>query len=392
MTARSNRRFSISGLAAAVTALAALLAATGCSRNSADTAAAPAALPVSVMEAKVEQVPLALEVAGQAEGSREVEVRARVGGILVRRLYQEGAQVKAGQPLFEIDRAPYEIALTQAKGQLAEQKARAEQAVREATRLKGLLNQRAISQKEYDDATSNNAAAEAGLQAAEATVRQAALNLSYATVTAPVSGISGRAERSEGALVSTGADSLLTTIVQPNPFWIRFGVADRDLAAFRAAAGIGRTAAKVEALMADGSAYSKAGRINFESAVVDRKLGTVTLRAEFDNAEGVLIPGQCIRVRMLAGGREAVLVPQSAVMETDRGTIVYLIGSDGTAQPRPVKTDGWSGNNWVVVSGLKSGDRIITDNLLKLKPGTPVKPDVQPATDAKPAAAPATKS
>jgi membrane fusion protein (multidrug efflux system) len=253
--------------------------------------------------------------------------------------------------------------------------------------LKGLLNQRAISKKEYEDSTSNDEVAQASVQSAEASVRQAALNLSWATVTAPVGGMSGRAEHSEGALVSTGADSLLTTVVQANPLWIRFGIADHDLAAFRAASGAGRAASRVEALLPDGSTYGRTGRLNFESAVVDRKLGTVTMRAEFDNGEGVLVPGQFVRVRLLAGAREAVLVPQSAVLETDRGTIVYVIDGEGKAQPRQITTDGWSGSNWVVTSGLKAGDKIILDNLLKLKPGTAVKPDASPA-----AAAPAAKS
>ena len=366
---------------------AAVLLAAGCARET-PAAVVPQALPVSVMEARFEQVPFALEAVGQAEGSREVEVRARVGGILVKRLYQEGSTVKAGQALFEIDKAPYEIALAQARGQLAEQKARVEQATREAARLKGLLNQRAISQKEYDDATSNYAVAEAGVQSAEAAVHQAALNLSYATVTAPVGGIAGRAEHSEGALINTGADSLLTGIVQANPLWVRFGVADADLAALRGVAAKRRAISKVEALLTDGSTYVHPGRLNFESAEVDRRLGTVTLRAEFDNPDGTLIPGQFVRVRLLAGQRSAVLVPQSAALQTDHGTTVFVVGSDSSAQPRPIKTDGWSGSNWVVTSGLQPGDRVIIDNLLKLKPGAPVKVDMPNGTKAAPAAKP----
>lgn len=361
---------------------------TSCSRDQDKDAAknGPSPIAVSVMEVVPKLTPFTLEVVGQAEGSREVEVRARVGGILVKRLYQEGMPVKAGQALFEIDKAPYEIALAQAKGQLAEQRARLEQAKREAARLKGLLDQRAISQKEYDDATSNNSVAEAGLQSAEAAVHQAALNLSYATVTAPVSGISGRAEHSEGALITTGADGLMTTIVQANPVWVRFGVADNDLAALRGNASKRKTISGVEAILPDGSAYPHAGRINFESAEIDRQLGTVTLRAEFDNQEGGLIPGQFVRVRLSSGGRNAMLVPQTAVLQTDRGPTMFVAGTDGKAQPRPIKTDGWQGSNWVVTAGLQQGDKVILDNLLKLKPGAPVKIEA-PATAAPAAAA-----
>lgn len=367
--------------------VAAILLVGGCSRrdSSASAEKAQEAVPVSVIEAKIEQVPLALEAIGQAEGSREVEVRARVGGILVKRLYQEGSPVKAGQLLFEIDRAPYEIALAQAKGQLAEQKARADQARREAARLKGLLDQRAISQKEYDTATSDNAVAEAGLQAAEAAVHQAELNLSYATVTAPAAGFSGRAEHSEGALITIGADSLLTTIVQTNPLWIRFGIADSDLAKLRGTGSSHRAISRVEALLPDGSSYGRPGRVNFEAAVVDRQLGTVNLRAEFDNPDGTLIPGQFVRIRLLAGTRSAVLVPQAAVLQNDQGAQVYVVGSDGKAQLQTIKTDGWWGSNWIALSGLKPGDRIIVDNLLKLKKGTPVKLDAAKQTSAAPA-------
>lgn len=353
----------------------AVLLAAGCSRDGAKAAMNAQAVPVSVMEVKFAQVPYALEAVGQAEGSREVEVRARVGGILVKRLYQEGSPVMAGQPLFEIDKAPYEIALALARGHLAEQKARAEQTTRETARLKGLLNQRAISQKEYDDATSGQAVADAGMQAAEAAVRQAALNLSYATVTAPVGGISGRAAHTDGALVSTGADSLLTTIVQANPLWVRFGVADADLATLRGTMAKRRTISKVEALLPDGSTYTRPGRLNFESAVVDRQLGTVSMRAEFDNPGGMLIPGQFVRIRLQAGERSVILVPQTAAFQTDHDTLVYVVAGDGTAQARPIKTSGWWGSDWIVMGGLKAGDKVILDNLLKLKPGTPVKVD-----------------
>lgn len=363
-----------------------VLLATGCSRSGPPKAAAAQAMPVSVMVVKNEPVPFALEAVGQAEGSREVEVRARVGGILVKRFYQEGSAVKTGQALFEIDKAPYEIALAQAKGQLAQQNARIEQAKREAARLKGLLDQRAISQKEYDDATSNYAVAEAAVQAAEAAVRQAALNLSYATVTAPVGGISGRSERSEGALVSTGADSLLTTIVQANPLWVRFGVADADLAKLRGATAKQRAISRVEALLPEGGTYARPGKINFESADVDRRLGTITLRAEFDNPEGILIPGQFVRVRLQAGARSALLVPQTAVIQSDHGSMVFVVGSDGTAQSRLIKTDGWLGANWIVMSGLQPGDKVILDNLLKLKPGAPVKIDMPSGANPAPAA------
>lgn len=355
-----------------------------CSKNDQAVNAAGQPVAVSVIEAAPQSLPFSLDVVGQAEGSREVEVRARVGGILMKRLYQEGAYVKAGQPLFEIDRAPYELALAQARGQLGEQKARLEQARREAARLKGLLDQRAISQKEYDDAMSNSASSEAGMQSAEAAVRQAELNLSYAVVTAPIAGITGRAEHSEGALITTGSDSLLTTVVQANPIWVRFGVSDSDLAALRGGQQR-RQISKVEAYLADGSRYAHDGRINFESAQVDRQLGTVVLRAEFENPNNVILPGQFIRVRLLAGSRRVVLIPQTAVLQSDGGATVFVVAPDGTAQPRKITTDGWSGSSWVVTSGIEAGDKVIADNLLKLKPGAKINVDTPAADTAAPA-------
>ena len=177
----------------------------------------PPAVQARIVEVQPQRVPVRIEVVGQVEGSKEVEVRARVAGILLKRLYNEGEVVGAGTPLFRIDSAPFEIALAQARAQLAQERARGEQARREATRLKALAAEKAISQKEYDDATSNSKLSDASQQAAEANVKQAELNLSYTLVTAPVSGVSGRAAKSEGSLISAGADSLLTSIYQINP-------------------------------------------------------------------------------------------------------------------------------------------------------------------------------
>ena len=356
----------------------------GCSNSTAPAAATPPPVPVTVAEVMVQKVPIAMEAVGQAEGAKQVEVRARVGGILVKRLYQEGAPVRAGQALFEIDRVPYLTALEQARGQMAAQKARADQGVREATRLRGLLKERAISQKEFDDAQSNQEAADASLSTAAANLRQAELNLSYATVVAPEGGMSGRAEYSEGALVM--ANGMLTSIVQANPMWVRFAIADKELAALRGAADKKASINKVEAILPDGSTYGHAGKLNFESAAIDPRYGTVGMRAEFDNPKDELLAGQFLRVRVISGEREAVLLPQTVVLQNDKGTFVFVMASDGTAQVRPVKTDGWSGTNWIVTSGVKPGDKVIIDNLVKLKPGAPVKVEPAKTTGDKPAA------
>jgi len=347
-------------------------------------AAPPPAVPVTVIQVTPRTVPIGFEVVGQTEGSKQVEVRARVSGILEKRLYTEGDPVKAGQPLFQIDRAPYEIALEQAKAALNQEKARSAQAARESERLKPLVQDRAISRKEYDDATSAVQLSEAAQQQFAARVREAELNLSYTLVKSPLTGISGRAERSEGSLITTDANgSLLTTVNQVTPIYVRFSLAQTDLAKLPNGK-LGRgSGIDVQILRPDGSRYPGKGRLNFAASEIDPKLGTQQLRAEFDNANRELVPGEFVRVQIVAGQRENVfLVPQAAVLQTEKGYFVFATDAESKATLRPIKVGEWVGSDWTVLSGLSAGDRVITDNLLKVRPGAPVN-----ATEAK--AAPA---
>lgn len=345
-------------------ALLAMLAA-GCSKSGTVAPGGPGgpggALPVTVLEVQPTRVPSAIEVMAQTEGARETEVRARVGGILVKRLYQEGAVVKAGQPLFQIDRAPYEIALADAR-------AKAEQAAREEARLKGLVAQQAVSRKEYDDAASNHAVAQAAL-------KQAELNLSYTTVGAPVAGATGRALKSEGNLVSVGSDSLLTSIFQSNPIWVRFSLSESDMARLPGGRLTPGAVNGVELVLPDGSTYKHKGRLNFLASNIDTTLGTLQLRAEFDNAEASLLPGQFVRARLLTGELDGVfLVPQAAVVQAEQGRLVMVADADNKVAPRPVQAGDWHGKDWIILGGLKAGDKVIVDNLMKLRPGAPVAP------------------
>ena len=353
-----------------VSAMLGALGAAGCSGDKpAGGPPKPGAMPVTVIEIQPQKVPTSIEIMAQTEGARETEVRARVGGILVKRLYQEGDTVKAGQPLFQIDRAPYEIAL-------AEAKARAEQTAREASRLKPLAEAKAIAQRDYDDAVSANAMAQAAL-------RQAELNLSWTTVTAPVAGTTSRAVKSDGNLIST-ADSLLTSIYQTNPIWVRFSLGESDLAKFPGGRMTEKDIKGVELIMANGQTYEKRGKINFLATNIDTTLGTQALRAEFDNAGSQLLPGQFVRVRILTGERDGVfLVPQSAVLQTEQGTLVMTAGPENKVAPRPVKAGEWYGKDWVILGGLNAGDKVIVDNLIKLRPGAPVEPKM-PAAPATP--------
>jgi membrane fusion protein, multidrug efflux system len=362
----------------------------GCGKEGAPTAAAPQPVPVHMVKVEPRSVPIRFNVPGQVEGSRQVEVRARVSGILQKQFYNEGDAVKEGAPLFAIDRAPFEVALAQAKGQLATATAQIDQARREESRLKPLVDERAVSRKEFDDATSARQLGEASLQQASASVRQAELNLSYTMVNAPVSGISGRAEHSVGTLITTDSNgSLLTTINQLSPIWVRFSLAESDLAKIPGGRIARDSPLEVTLVMNDGKPFSGKGRLNFAATAIDARLGTQQLRAVFDNAKEQLLPGQFVNVSIAAGKRDNVfLVPQTAVIQTEKSNLVFVVDAQGNAQAQPVQTGDWIGTDWAIVSGLKTGDRVIVDNLLKVRPGIGVVEAPAAATTA-PAAAPA---
>ena len=332
------------------------------------------AMPVTVLEMQPRSVPNAVEIVAQTEGAKETEVRARVGGILMKQLYQEGSPVTAGQALFQIDRSSYEIAF-------AEAKAKADQATRELARLKKLVDIQGVSRKEYDDAISAN-------ELGQAALRQAQLNLSWTTITAPVDGISGRAAKSVGNLVTVGSDSLLTAVYQNDPMWVRFSISTNEAERLPGGRLTPDTVTGVELVLPDGNVFPVKGKLNFLASTIDPTLGTRQLRAEFRNTEGRLLPGQFVRIRLLAGEQGGIfLVPQSAVIQSEQGNLVMTADAENKVAPRPVKTGEWFGKDWIVLDGLKAGDKVIVDNLMKLKPGAPVDPHppAPPANATKPA-------
>lgn len=379
------------------TALAALLVAVllaACEQGGANTPAsnpAAAGIPARVLQVAPQRVAIVLEAVGQVQGSKEVEVRARVSGILLKRLYNEGDFVREGSSLFQIDPVPYQIALAQANAQMAQERARQEQTRREAARLKKLAEEKAISQKEFDDATSAQKLSDATLQSAEANLHQAELNLSYTLVTAPVSGVAGRMARSEGSLVTAGQDSsLLTTINQVNPIWIRFSLSGSDLAKLPDKRLDHTKGVEVRLVLPDGSLYPLKGRLNFAATQIDPRLATQELRAEFGNPGVRLLPGQFVRVQLAAGERDNVfLVPQTAVIQTEKTFLVFTLDKESKAAARPVQVGDWVGSDWMILGGLNPGDQVILDNLLKVRPGAVVSP--QAPAEAKAAAAPAAK-
>ena len=348
------------------------------------------ALPVTVIEVHERKVPISLEAVGQAQGSREVQIRSRVTGIVEKRVYDEGAPVKEGAVLFTIERAPYELAVEQAKAALQQDVVKKQLAAVDAKRLEPLAQQKAISERELDQAVALEKTADAAIAADQAKLKQAELDLSYTRVTAPISGITGRALQSEGALVTANTDSaLLTTLTQVNPIWVLFPLGESDYKEVRGA----ERSARVQLVDDKGKVVAE-GKLNFASTTVDLKTGAVQLRAEFPNPGTRWLPGQFVKVRILAGEQDAMLVPQAAVLQTEQARMVMTVGPDNKVVPKPVQTANWIGNDIIVTSGLKDGDRVIVDNLVKLRPGAPVAPHAPGQAPAAPAgggAAPAAK-
>jgi membrane fusion protein (multidrug efflux system) len=338
---------------------------TACGKKDVPQTGAPILVTTLQLEAK--SLPLVIETVGRTEGSKEVELRARVSGILEKRVYVEGSVVKAGAVLFRIDQAPFQIALDQARAALAEEQARNSQARRNADRIKELLAKNLVSRNDADAAISAMEASDAAILRAQANVRQAELNLSYTQVVAPIGGIAGRALHSDGSLVTAGTESgLLTTVTQANPIWVRFAISAAENEALRAAT-TKNTDLAVDLLQKDGGVYQQKGRVNFAGSTVDSTLGTIQLRAEFPNPGMTLLPGEYVRVRLSGGAQNAITVPQTAVLQGAKGSFVWMANDRGEAEQRLVKTGTWVGDEWRITTGLTAGESIIVDNLLKLK-------------------------
>lgn len=334
---------------------------------------------VAVQPAKTGAVKVEFEYPAQTAGSREVEVRSRVTGILVKRNYVEGSTVKAGQSLFLIDPSPYQAALARADADVAAAEARLGAASRNAKRLKPLFEARAASQKDYDDATSGEEVAAADVKAARARLNEARLNIEWTRVEAPVSGITSRALKSEGSLVS-GPDVLLTTVSQVDPLYVNFGLSEAEQNRLRSEAAAGRLTLPadnrfdVSIRLPDGRTHPQTGKLVFSDVRVNNVTGTMDARAEVANPGGALHPGQFVRVILKGAQRpNAVTVPQRAVMEGPQGKLVYVVGEGNKAEPRPVVVGEWVGAEWVILSGLKGGEPVIVDGLMKVFPGAPVQ-------------------
>lgn len=360
--------------------LSTLLMLTGCSGQDGEGQQAgaggmpPAA--VVVQQATLADVTVRQDYAGRARGAREVEVRARISGILEQRLYEEGQMVREGDALFRIDRKPAAAALQRARAQRQVAEADVQQAEREWKRISSLFERNAVSERERDSAQSALELARANLAVANAGVAQAELDLGYTDVTAPISGVTSLEDFPEGSLIDTG--TLLTTIVQLDPVHVRFALPENDANIRRAAReGMVRTDQEqnvsARLVLADGSEYDLDGRIDFTASTLDPRTGTVSARAVFPNPEQVIVPGQFVRVRVeLQSFDDVITVPERAVTQGQNGPVVYVVDEDSKARVREVELGPVSDGRQILLSGLDAGDRYIVSGLVNLRDGAAV--------------------
>ena len=343
-------------------------------------AGGPPPAEVGVITVAPQAVGLATELPGRLEASRVAQVRARVAGIVQRRLFTEGSDVKAGQALFQIDAAPYQASLASAQAALARAQANLTQAAAQAERNKPLVEANAISKQDLINSVAVQKIAEADVAAAKAAVQTAQINLGYAAVTAPIGGRIGRSLVTEGALVGQGEATPLAVVQQINPMYVNFTQSTTDVLQLRRAVESGRfkragsDGASVRIVLEDGSDYGQPGRLLFSDLTVDPTSGQITLRAEVPNAKGVLLPGMFVRVRLEQAQAEAgIVVPQQAVTRGATGDSVMVVGADGKVAPRPVKIGSSVDGQWVVLDGLKAGEQVMVDGFQKLRGAAPVK-------------------
>jgi membrane fusion protein (multidrug efflux system) len=366
-----------------VIAVGSLLGMGGC--GGADNKAATAAPPppeVGVVTATTGRADLATELPGRLEAYRVAQVRARAAGILHKRLFTEGSDVKAGQPLFEIDAAPYRATLASAQAQLARAEANLLQAQALADRYAPLAKSQAVSQQEALNAQAAAQQARADVAAGKAAVQTAQINLGYATVTSPIAGRIGRALVTEGALVGQGEATPLAVVQQVDKLYVNFTQPANEVMRLRAALAngqlqraAGKEAAQVQVVLEDGSVHAQPGKLLFSDLSVDAGTGQITLRAELPNPQGQLLPGLYVRVRLAqAEVADGIWLPQQAVSRGAQGDSVLVVGDDGSVAARPVRLGPPRTGQALVLSGLKTGEKVIVDGLQKTRAGGKARP------------------
>lgn len=354
----------------------------GCEKPAAAPAPAPPPFEVNVQRIESRDLEWTPSYLAQTSASRAVELRARVQGVIIERLFTEGRQVREGDVLLRIDPRPYQATLDAAKARVEEARARIAETDRAVLRKRQLVESEAVARKELDDALTAQSLAAAQLARTEAELSQAALNLEYTTITAPFSGRIGKTFVEPGSMVDSGSNSLLVELSRVDPLYVSFHVSEREILETQAALESGALALvddiehlRIAIELIDGKPYAHEGTINFRSVDIDPATGTAEVRAVVPNPDELLKPGQFVRARGLGWTRKAsIAVPQRAVMLSGATAMVYVVGQDDTVEARPVTVARWQADEWLVQSGLASGERVIVDGLMKIRPGGKVKP------------------
>jgi membrane fusion protein (multidrug efflux system) len=381
-----NRTPSKPGTSALGCVLACILLAVGCKKQETSVATTQA-IEVTAVKVEPRDVPITFEWLAQTESSRQVEIRARVAGILEKRVYKEGAVVQEGQMMFEMERKPFEAKLDGAKAELGVQEARLANARQTLKRLQE-MSEKNYSRKDFDEAVNAEREAAASVQAAKAKVAEAELNLSYTTIRAPITGLSSFATKHDGNYIGAGENSMLTYVAAIDPIWVKFSVSENQWLRLQEEGKAGRLvfppddAFEVEVVLADGGIHPEKGRLTFTDVAFSRDTGTYLVRAEVPNPQHDLSPGQFVRARLLGAVRpKAILLPKRAVLQGAKGSFVWIVGPQSKAELRPIELGDWYGDEWFVNEGLHSGDTVVVDGGIKVQAGATLKvvePAVQP--------------
>jgi membrane fusion protein, multidrug efflux system len=383
------RRFPVRCIGVAVV-LASLVMFPGCKKESKPQASPPAEVAVIKVEAR--DTPVAFEFVAQTQSSQLVNIYSRVSGFLDKRVYTEGEVVKEGQVLFIMDKKPFQVQVDAYTAALARQKASFETARMNLERTKPLAEKKALSQKDLDDAVGRYESAAAAVEEAKAQLEASKLNLSYCTITSPVTGVTSSAMQQDGTYINA-PNSQLTTVAVLSPIWVNFSLSENDMARYRdqkskklliETSGTNHT---VDVILVDGTVFPYTGKITFAEPSYNSQTGTFLVRASIKNPEGNLRPNQYVRARVKDFVRpKAVLVPQRAVQQGAKGHFVWVVTKESTADLRPVIVGDWQGNDWFITDGLKTGDQVVVDGGLTLHAGAPLK--VKPLSVAPPEASP----
>lgn len=365
-----------------------VLLAAGCTQKSNPP---PVQLPIEVTVSRItpRDVPLPLQYVGQTESSRLVEIRARTDGYLQKKFYTEGIVVHAGDPLFLIDPRPMQAVADSATAALKDKENWVDNTRRTRIRLERLLTENAVSKKDVEDAIAAENSAAAALEISRADHSKADMNLSYAHITSPLTGLAGRANMAEGTYINPGANGLLTTVAQIDPIWVNFSISENEWQRFAEESKTGRLRFPerfdfdVDMVLADGRTLSNRGKINFAAPSVDTQTGAYAVRASFPNSDMSVRPGQFVRVKLNGAVRpQAILVPQRAVMQGQAGKFVYVLGNASKAEVRPVEVGDWYGDEWFITAGLKGGEQIVVGGIVKVQPGATLKIISEPSPSA----------